>query len=1103
MGRCLEGDEESMHSPIKNRYGIERNVKRWLVPICVLLALAAFSSFAGISASFASHTIRRAAYTVRGTVYNDYNENGVQDGREPGINGVTVTAYDSANNAVATATSATTKGKSGQYTLIIPDGTGPVRVEFTGFGPGASPPLDEYQPTTGHDAAGKPSDTTTVRFIDGKKTSYTLDQGLLIPHEYCQDNPDLVTSCYLKGNQGDPSVANDPAVVKWPYDRDKTTPPPDAVSKAQEVGTTWGLAYRRSSDALFAGAYIKRYAGLAPGGSPGTIFLISGASTNATTTSKFVTLPAGSDPHDQTNNYETDISAYDAVGKIGLGGLDISGDEQTLFAMNLFDKKLYSIPLGAPPAAPKAGTLLGAAVPTPSGCAHDDVRPFAVHWHRGKVYVGVVCSAQSTQQTSDLRAFVYTFTPGSGFSLPPVFQMSLQYPRGCAGGRNKICPQAVGAAWRPWRSTFVEPPSPYVTLSYPQPMLTGLAFDRGDMILGFRDRFGDQTKLDELGAGTNTTRKYNPFPAGDTLRACLKTPGDPAVGWNLERDASCGGITTAGAGNHQGPDGGEYYFEDGFINPFTTFFHDDISLGSVLQIPAKDNVAATVYDPGRNAYTAGVRMWKNDSGEIDHYYQVYPSTTTLFGKSNGLGDLVALCQSAPLDIGNRVWIDTNNNGIQDPDEPAVPGVLVNLLDANGKKIASTTTDAQGAYNFKIDPYKAYKVVIDASNFAAGGPLHGYTLTRANADTQHHLADSKGLLLSPAQQPGSGNEPFATVTAHQPGQNDHTFDFGFTNTPTTPTPTPEATLPVATPTLIKETTTAIPSETMIPPPPTIIIRNEPRTPTPTPPIVTTPEATLPVATPTLIRETAMPIPSETMIPPPPIIITPIEPTPVPTVTETPTAISLPTPPLPTVTPLPRTVQFWLQKMDSCREALPGAMFEISGNGIHWIVGPTPGEGPQTVASGDPCPLQHGNCVTISTGCLAIDFAVPVVGTETYTITEIKSPHGYVSCVVSDIRCRKRPAVVTLTIDATGQMYARTREAGAHGASLTFPVNRSSFGGTRTDPVLIYNYRIGKNQGRHRPDVERRHGATIVLLPVALAALNDNPVADVIAQAALLR
>src|SRR5579859_5058821 len=166
-----------MYSPIKNRYKFERNMKRWLVPISVLLVLAAFSSFARVSASFASHAMRRAVYTVRGTVYDDYNENGIQDSREPGINGVLVTAYDSANSIVATATSSTAHGKPGQYSLIIPDGIGPVRVEFTGFGPGAPSPLNEYQPTTGHDAEGKPSNTTPVRFVDGKQTSYTLDQG--------------------------------------------------------------------------------------------------------------------------------------------------------------------------------------------------------------------------------------------------------------------------------------------------------------------------------------------------------------------------------------------------------------------------------------------------------------------------------------------------------------------------------------------------------------------------------------------------------------------------------------------------------------------------------------------------------------------------------------------------------------------------------------------------------------------------------------------------------------------------------------------------------------------------------------------------------------
>jgi len=50
-------------------------------------------------------------------------------------------------------------------------------------------------------------------------------------------------------------------------------------------------------------------------------------------------------------------------------------------------------------------------------------------------------------------------------------------------------------------------------------------------------------------------------------------------------------------------------------------------------------------------------------------------------------------------IGDYVWIDTNADGLQQPGEPGAPGILVSLIDAGGKTIAVTVTDAKGYYLF--------------------------------------------------------------------------------------------------------------------------------------------------------------------------------------------------------------------------------------------------------------------------------------------------------------------------------------------------------------------------------------------------------------------
>ena len=59
-------------------------------------------------------------------------------------------------------------------------------------------------------------------------------------------------------------------------------------------------------------------------------------------------------------------------------------------------------------------------------------------------------------------------------------------------------------------------------------------------------------------------------------------------------------------------------------------------------------------------------------------------------------------QTAQL-IGNRVWNDEDQNGIQEAWENGIGGVCVNLYDANRQLLQQTTTDTNGYYGFNVDP----------------------------------------------------------------------------------------------------------------------------------------------------------------------------------------------------------------------------------------------------------------------------------------------------------------------------------------------------------------------------------------------------------------
>jgi uncharacterized repeat protein (TIGR01451 family) len=70
-------------------------------------------------------------------------------------------------------------------------------------------------------------------------------------------------------------------------------------------------------------------------------------------------------------------------------------------------------------------------------------------------------------------------------------------------------------------------------------------------------------------------------------------------------------------------------------------------------------------------------------------------------------------------IGDYVWKDTDNDGIQDAGEPAVAGVIVQLLNTSGMVVATDTTDASGLYNFPNLSSGSYQVKIVTSSLPAG------------------------------------------------------------------------------------------------------------------------------------------------------------------------------------------------------------------------------------------------------------------------------------------------------------------------------------------------------------------------------------------------
>lgn len=70
-------------------------------------------------------------------------------------------------------------------------------------------------------------------------------------------------------------------------------------------------------------------------------------------------------------------------------------------------------------------------------------------------------------------------------------------------------------------------------------------------------------------------------------------------------------------------------------------------------------------------------------------------------------------------IGDRVWFDTNRNGIQDAGELGIAGVSVGLIDSTGLVVATTVTDGDGNYQFTGICGGSYTVNVVTATLPAG------------------------------------------------------------------------------------------------------------------------------------------------------------------------------------------------------------------------------------------------------------------------------------------------------------------------------------------------------------------------------------------------
>ncbi len=706
---------------------------------------------------------------ISGVVYRDYNNDATQSVFEPGVGGLTVTAFAEGQAPVTTVT-----GPDGSYVL---SGTGAIsRVEVTDI-----PSFLQPGP------AGAGSLTTTFVAADG-----ATDQNVALvnPGEFCDGNPDVVVPCYVNG---DPLVAGTSADTDWLVRVDYT---PTADREVNEflatgsvVGATWGVAYQRQTETLFSAAVVKRHSGLGSNGA-GAIYQTSRArnavitDTNPPVSSLFVDLANpiyglnfGAVPSNQARGLIGDASAsnndgavFDLVGKTGLGGMELSEDGRTLYAVNLFSRSLIEISVGIPATTPTAADVREIPITLQSpavGAVNGEFRPWAVGVKDGEVYVGGVATAENAGgAASDLRAYVLQLNDSGTFDI--IFEFALDFERE-AVAQNGSGVNSDPADWLPWVDTFAElggARPPFAQVRRPQPMFTDIEFDSdGSLILGFNDRTGMQAGNDNFGQTGSTP--FEAAVAGDILRLQRTATGFELLEGSAPAPAS-------------GPGLNEFYTGDEFGNGAIPI-HEEITIGGLASCLSEGTVVSSVFDPVDDVRSGGLRWFSHSSGEAVDEYEVFGTDegggSATFGKAAGIGDVVLVTDAAPVEVGNFVWADTNGNGIQDPSEAGIANVPVTLslngttynttTDATGRFIFSSVDNAPSLGDFNNEGASAV-ISVDLTNSVLS-EFAGVTVANNDTSANGDLRDSDAI--------PSGNNAQITFTVGGSGENNHALDIG--------------------------------------------------------------------------------------------------------------------------------------------------------------------------------------------------------------------------------------------------------------------------------------------------------------------------------------
>ncbi len=730
--------------------------------------------------------VAAAAPNVGGTVFREFKVDGTA-GSETSrrysdlpMNGVGISIYGEDGSLAGT----TTTQSDGTWTFDVGSTSGSqVLVEFeipTGFSPGP---------------VGADNGSAVVI---ANKGATGINFTLANPSDHSEDDPTLAASCFVTSqNPGDVTLVSvrygdtkdyGTSLTGQPMGQDDYPQKHYATNRSLYPGAQKtvlstlatskninGIAWNRRNAMVYGGVYHKWQIDVNIG-QMGKIFAtdLSGGSA---TTSEWLDLHSvfGSNV---TGTYTGSNAAQEkaAVGYIGITDVDISDDARTLFAFNARTLEVYAIPIAEDGSAnvsgpgdiqvfqiprPAAGTFTNGGQTMPRSAAG------GLGFNNGRVYATATITGPTF---ADMRGVLYSFDPNDNPATTLITrELEIDYS-GWQGNDVLISGGLYGSGGVTQMSNW-KAAHPVNEMA---PWFFDIAFDIDAsgvtrMTLGTRNRSHEVIDPDEL--------YIDPTRGGYAHRAFHN-----GSGWVLESNGAAGSLLT---GLDQS---GPIYAR---TQPNTRFYHNEglegpMMHGTFAVVPGFKEVAGMATDNMFGDWDSGVTFHSLSNGLRTRDNNIIYGVDQGYAKGISWGDIEALSEAPPLEIGNYVWID-DGDGVQEAGETPVTGATVRLYeDANGNGrldggeplVATTTTDSNGQYLFDLDDgidyYTDYIITMDnAPDYGAGGALSGFLPTAANAAASDNLD-------SDAVDPGSGF-PEIAVRVGNFGETDHSYDFGFIQT----------------------------------------------------------------------------------------------------------------------------------------------------------------------------------------------------------------------------------------------------------------------------------------------------------------------------------